>query len=226
MGRVIVITGTDTEVGKTFVGAALARGLVDAGTTVVAVKPVESGCEGRAEEQEDGVVLAAASGQASPARALQRLKAPLAPPVAAAMEGVRLEPRRWIARTVELALAFDVVLVEGAGGLLSPLAAGCDALELAKALDAEVILVVGNWLGALNHTLLSLRALQAEGVGVAGIVFSSPRAPDLASASNPEALARVLGEAAPPIVVVPHLSATSEAVPALEALLECLGRVR
>src|SRR6185436_1437495 len=90
----LVVAGTDTGVGKTWVCAALARALVERGLRVTAVKPVESGCGETVGPEEDGVVLAEATGQERPREALLRLRAPVAPPVAADLEGVevRLHP--------------------------------------------------------------------------------------------------------------------------------------
>src|SRR5688500_7646315 len=90
--RFVVVTGTDTGVGKTVVTAGLARALVQAGRRTVAIKPVESGCAGAAAgAEEDGVVLAAATGQAAPREALIRLRDAVTPALAAEREGVAIE---------------------------------------------------------------------------------------------------------------------------------------
>ncbi len=157
---VIVITGTDTEVGKTLVTAALARALRDRGVDVVAVKPVESGTDHAADGgAEDGVLLARATGQAHPPEALTRLPAPVAPPLAADLAGVVLDPQGWRDEIEDLRELHELVLVEGAGGLLSPLTWDLSLRELIAGWDAGVVVVAADRLGALNHTALTLEAL-------------------------------------------------------------------
>ncbi|MHC4472552.1 MAG: dethiobiotin synthase [Planctomycetota bacterium] len=191
--RIVLVTGTDTEVGKTVVGCGLARCLVGRGRRVVAVKPVESGCGPEPADSEDGVRLARAAGQEEPGTALTRLRAPLAPPVAADREGVRLDHHQWCRAIEELARHRDVVLVEAAGGLLSPSTWDADARDLAAALDAAALVVSPDRLGTLNHTLLTLEALGAGGVEVLGVVLNAPDSPDDSTGTNADALRRVAG---------------------------------
>ena len=108
---IICVTGTDTEVGKTLVTAALGAALVAKGKRVVAIKPVESGVS--AGGVEDGVTLAMATGQKAPTHALTRLAAPVAPPLAADREQVRLEPNHWRDEVLRYSRGVDVTLVEG-----------------------------------------------------------------------------------------------------------------
>ena len=202
----VVITGTDTGVGKTFVGCALARALVARGIQTLAVKPVESGCAELASTEEDGSLLAAATGQRQPLAALVRLEQPLAPPVAAALEGLELSLQDWVARirALESAALEDaaaaspapglprITLVEGAGGLLSPLTATADTRDLIRALGAEALLVTANRLGTLNHTRLTFEALESEGMAVRAVVLSACEDPDASAASNGAELGRWL----------------------------------
>ncbi len=181
-GSVVVVTGTDTEVGKTYVGARLLERMRSRGFSCRAIKPVESGCDGFADE--DGVVLARAAQQAVPPAALQRLAAPLAPPAAADLEGVVLRPEMWRATVEECRSEAGVVLVEGAGGLLSPLTWDDTVLSFAQEWRASVLVVAPNRLGVLNHVLLTLSALQHAKVSVLGVVFNAPAAPDPSSAHN------------------------------------------
>ena len=174
MGRIILVTGTDTGVGKTVVAAGVARCLASRGVRVVAIKPVESGCLAEATNTEDGVILARATGQLEPKAALTRLRNPVAPPVAADREGVRLDSRRWLERIRKLSETADIVLIEGAGGLLSPLSWDDTARDLALRLDANVIVVASDRLGTLNHILLTLEVLEKSDVPVLGVVFSAP----------------------------------------------------
>ena len=195
----VVITGTDTSVGKTFVGCALARALVARGIPTLAVKPVESGCAKLASTEEDGFLLAAATGQTQPLAALVRLAQPVAPPVAAALENLELSLEDWVGRIAALeSAAFEdaapglprITLVEGAGGLMSPLTATADTRDLILALGAEVLLVTANRLGTLNHTRLTFEALESHGVAVRAVVLSACHDPDASAASNGTELRR------------------------------------
>lgn len=190
MGKVVVISGTDTEVGKTFCGAALARCMVERGLSTIAIKPVESGVGATVDEGEDGCILARATFQSSPTQALQRLRAPLAPPDAADIEKTRLEFGRWIGAIRGHQRTHDIVLVEGAGGLLSPLTWKETALSMAEKLDASVVLVASDRLGTLNHSLLAMSALQNAGIRLDALVFSAPMDSDRSTGRNATALAR------------------------------------
>ena len=193
MARIVLVTGTDTEVGKTFVTAALIHRLRESGLTVRAVKPVESGCETEDPDPgEDGVILAHAAGQATPPHAVQRLQAPLAPPVAAELEGVSIRDDAWGPLIADLADGADIVFVEAAGGLFSPLSTRFDALSLAKHLGADVLVVAADKLGTINHSRLTLTALEHAGISrdlsdrphVVGYVFSEPATRDESTGRN------------------------------------------
>ena len=178
----IVVVGTDTGVGKTVVGAGLARAWSDAGLRVAAVKPLESGCDGSATE--DGVLLARAARQPAPSEALYRFEAALAAPQAAALEGVALDFAAVVDATRAAIADADIALVETAGGLLSPFTAETTALDLIAALDARVVLVTADRLGTQNHTRLTLRALPS----VAAVVLSSAGAEDASVGRNADVL--------------------------------------
>ena len=143
----LLVTGTNTGVGKTWLACALAKDL-SREKRVVAIKPIETG------GGDDGEMLAMATGQASPKKALVTLKEPLTPALAADREGVKLDFDDLVARVRDAAKDADVVIVEGAGGLLSPLTWDSDATTLARALDAKVILVATDALGTISavHT--------------------------------------------------------------------------
>lgn len=191
MGQVVVISGTDTEVGKTFCGAALARAMVERGLSTVAIKPVESGVGESVDPEEDGCILASATFQKSPTHALQRLRAPLAPPDAADIEQVRLEFGRWVGTIRGHQQTHDLVLVEGAGGLLSPLTWDETALSMAQKLDASVVLVASDRLGTQNHSLLAMNVLENAGVRLDALVFSAPLDSDRSTGRNAAAVQRV-----------------------------------
>ena len=217
MGRVVIVAGTDMEVGKTFVSAALARRLVQQGFSTLAVTPIECGVSGEVSDDEDGAILASATSQASPKEALQRLKAPLAPPDAADLERVVLEAGRWIGAIRGWQRVHDVVLVEGVGGLMSPQTWTDSALTMAQRLDAKVLLVASDRLGTLNHTLLCLHALKTHDVPIVGVVFSAPADSDRSTGRNASALARLSGIRR--IVSVPGMDTWQSAAPIMDAVI-------
>ncbi len=192
-GRVVVVTGTSTGVGKTVVTAALAT---RAAGSVVVVKPVQTGITGTEPGDADEV-------HRLTGRAVQEYTAladPLAPDTAARLRGVTVPPVAEYADRVRVLAEFhDTVLVEGAGGLLVRLdTAGGTLLdlaaELAETLPVEVVVVVASGLGTLNHAELTVGALRARGLEPAGLVIGSwPDDPDLAERCNAEDLPRVTG---------------------------------
>jgi dethiobiotin synthetase len=194
MPRIVFVTGTDSGVGKTWVGCALARALVQRGTNVVAVKVVETGTDVQPSPLEDGAQLAAATGQRTPLHALHRLRTPVAPAVAVELEGgVKLDFDAVVADVERIARDVEVTLVEMAGGLLAPLAWDWSAVDLAEALGASVLVVGCNKLGTINHTLLTLGALELGGILAAGVVLSPPDVPDVSMATNRDAIVRLSG---------------------------------
>lgn len=202
---ILVVAGTDTEIGKTTATCALLRALRQAGLTVRGIKPVESGTADQpSPEAEDGRRLARAADQPAPTEAFQRLQAPLAPPVAADDEGIRLLPDKWLKTIRVYADDADLTFVEGAGGLLSPLAPDLDTRQLAKRLDAPVLLVAADRLGTLNHTLLTLESLAQADIPVAGVVFSAPEIADDSTGRN----AAVIADRFPalPVATLPRLA--------------------
>jgi len=200
----VVIVGTDTGVGKTFVGCGVALALVGLGRRVVAIKPIETGCEENPLPSEDGVRLARATAQISPRAALRRFRRPVAAAVAADTEGGAVELGPLRGEIERESVDADVLLVEGAGGLLSPLAWDWSLVDLAQALGAEALVVTADRLGCLNHTLLTVQALDYAGVPVAGLVLSPPLVPDASTGENLGALRRLLPERR--IVALPRLS--------------------
>lgn len=198
MTRVVVVTGTDTGVGKTIATAALAS---TAEGRVVVVKPVQTGIPAGSDEEADAAAVARLTG--CPTQELTRLDDPLAPDVAARRQGVTIPPVAVHAAYLRrLANDFDTILVEGAGGLLVRLDLdGGTLLDLAVALrdtmpeaQVEVVVVARAGLGTLNHSELTVAALRARGIEPAGIVIGSwPRDPDLAEQTNRDELPRVTG---------------------------------
>jgi dethiobiotin synthetase len=200
----LLITGTDTGVGKTWIGRALASALVKAGRPVVAIKPVETGCSDTTAMREDGALLAAATGQAEPRRALYRFAAPLPPALAADVAGEAIDLDAMLFRLEALSSGAEVVLIEGVGGLLAPMTWEWTVVDLVRALGASALVVALDRLGTINHTLLTLGALELAGLEVAGVVLTAPETPDPSTGTNAAAIARLAG--IDRIVTMPRLA--------------------
>jgi len=187
------------------VAAALVLALRQRGVKAVGFKPVETGLG--PEEPADSMVLAEATGvDVDLLRPLLRLPEPLAPAVAAERAGVTLDPKAVESRIRALRAAGYTLVVEGAGGLLVPLAWGYTALDLAKETGLEAVVVGRAGLGTLNHVALTLEALARRGVPVRGVALNlRGDPPDLAEATNPAALARLCPGVR--LVVLPRVAA-------------------
>ncbi|BBY36684.1 ATP-dependent dethiobiotin synthetase BioD [Mycobacterium mantenii] len=187
---VLVVTGTDTGVGKTVVTAALACHARQAGIDVAVCKPVQTGTD---DGDDDLAEVARLSGVTELA-GLGRYPQPLAPVAAAEVAGMPLPTREQLLALIgELDRPGRLTLVEGAGGLLVELGEnGVTARDLAAALAAEVLVVVSPSLGTLNHTALTLESLAVQWVSCAGLVIGSwPRRPGVVETTNRSALARL-----------------------------------
>lgn len=214
--RLVFVTGSDTGVGKTVLTAAFTRHLRAAGVNAVALKPLCSG--GR----DDARALRAAADDALSLDEVNpwHFRAVLAPTLAARREKRRITLPVVAARVRAVARRFELALVEGAGGLLSPLTEDGDNRDLLAALRPDaVIVVVPNRLGAVNQARLTLDALPKSAWRRAVIVLVEQRKPDAASRTN----AALLAEFAPgvPVVRLPWLASgrvTPRAAAALDAL--------
>lgn len=179
----VFVTGTDTGAGKTTASTALLHALRARGLRAVGMKPLASGCTRTADgwRNDDALALQAASdprpayGDINPFA----LPLPVAPEFAARDAGVEVALPPILAAHARLAAQADFVLVEGVGGWLAPLSATLDQLDLVRALDLPVVLVVGMRLGCLNHARLSARAIEADGARLAGWIASEVD-PDMA----------------------------------------------
>jgi dethiobiotin synthetase len=177
----VLVTGTNTGVGKTWLACALARELAHE-LRVVAIKPIETG------GGDDGEKLAAASGQSSPLKALVTLREPLTPALAADREGVKIDFDAIVAEIREASKTADVAIVEGAGGLLSPITWDADATTLARALDAKVILVASDALGTISAVHTAAACFPPFVVALI-----EPETRDASTGTNADALRRRLG---------------------------------
>ncbi len=175
------ITGTDTDAGKTYVTCLLLEALKRIGKSSAGFKPFVCGA------RDDAIHLANASSEGLTVEEVNPvwLKVPAAPYAAAMMENRRFELNEVIGCFQELAQRHDHVLVEGAGGWEVPLNEFSTMADFAQRLALPVIVVVNNKLGCLNHTLLTVRNIQARGLTCAGIILNYVREErDAASISN------------------------------------------
>lgn len=241
--RDILVTGTDTGIGKTLVAAALVKALRAKGVRALGFKPVETGLEGG--ELADSALLERASGEATLlALPLLQLAEPLAPAVAAERAGTSVHPKDIEARIDLLRRAGYSLVVEGAGGVMVPLAwsstedgAGCllpddrlkkapdpvfyTVLDLAERCGFEAVVVGRAGLGTLNHVTMTVAMLRARNIPVRGVVLNGrQRSPDGAESTNPSVLARMLPGLS--IIELPHQAGpdvVEAAVPYLIRLL-------
>jgi dethiobiotin synthetase len=203
--RGLFITGTDTGVGKTEVACALLAAARAAGRDVVALKPAQSGVVPG--EPSDAERLRAAMGNALPLEEIcpYSFAAPLAPAVAARLEGREISLAAILSRARALGAGHEAVLVEGAGGLLVPLTERATYADLAVALGLPVLVVARAGLGTVNHAALTVEALRHRGLTVAGIVLDRTLPDDDPSvAHNAAEIARLTG--CEPIAVLPYVS--------------------
>ncbi|MCC6493648.1 MAG: dethiobiotin synthase [Pirellulales bacterium] len=194
----LFIAGTSTEVGKTYVGAMIARALAAAGKRVGVYKPAASGCRRGGDKliADDAVALWEAAGRPGTLEQVcpQRFLAPLAPPLAASAEGRRVD-RALLRSGLDCWFGIsDVVLVEGAGGLMSPLSDEDYNIDLAADLDLSLLIVAANELGAINATLQTIitARVQAPRLPIAGVVLNqtAQRPLDESLATNANELRR------------------------------------
>jgi len=201
----LFITGTDTEVGKTVITAQIASALHAAGKKVGVYKPVASGCSRQGDRlvADDALAIWEAAGQPGSLHDVcpQCFEAPLAPPLAAEKQGEKVDPvllrhgiRSWQQSS-------DVVLVEGSGGLLSPVSEEDFVADLALEFGYPPLIVVPNQLGAVNQALQTLVTATTfrEGLSVAGLILNqrTPGGQDLSTSSNSRLLQQ---HAIPPLL--------------------------
>ena len=211
MTSIYFITGTDTGAGKTVLTALLARFLSDRNANVAALKPLCSG--GR----EDARALHAALGGSLALDEINpwHFRSAIAPALAARREDAAVTLKAVLAHIRAMRKGFDVTLVEGAGGLLSPLGQGFNSRDLLVALRARPLIVALNRLGVVNHLLLTLEALPKRSRAEARVVLMMPSRPDAATSSNVSLLASFF----PPekILTLPWLGRKVSAAEALKS---------
>ncbi len=205
----VFVTGTDTGVGKTVIAAALVRALVAAGTRVAVMKPVASGAERTAGglRNSDALALLQASNVPVPYALVSPFcfEPAISPHIAADEAGIQIDIDIIRQSFDQLSAQADWVVVEGAGGWLAPISAARSMADLAGALGAPVLLVVGLRLGCLNHAGLTRLAIDSSGTPFAGWIACGVDASFERSTENLATLEALLHEA--PLAVVPHSGA-------------------
>lgn len=215
--RGVFVTGTGTEIGKTVVAAAIARTLAAEGRSVAVFKPVVTGLEEGVESDHALLRRASGSGQSDEEIAPYRYDPPASPHLAAALAGEEVDPG-VLRETARLAAAGAEVLVcEGVGGLLVPLADGYLVRDLAVDLALPLVVAAAPGLGTINHTLLTLEAARAAGLEVRAVVLTPwPERPSELEASNRETIAE-LGDVE--VLTLPQLDLSAPASwPSLQLL--------
>jgi dethiobiotin synthetase len=190
--RGVFVTGTDTGVGKTLVAAALTWHLKSSGLDVGVMKPVETGVADTGRPGPDATLLqwAADCADAPELIAPYRLQTPLAPALAAEEESVRIDLAHIGETARSLCDRHGFTIIEGAGGLMVPLAGGLLVADLVLQLGLPLLIVCRPGLGTINHTLLTVHAARTMGIPLAGFIINGmPEQPDAAEALAPHNLA-------------------------------------
>ena len=189
--RGVFVTGTDTEVGKTVVAAALVAALAAAGARVGAYKPVVTGLDEPAgDKPPDHELLAACAGMEPEAVGPVRFGPPVSPHLAAELAGTTVDPGDLVAAAHAAAEGRDALVAEGVGGLLVPLAHGYLVRDLAHDLGLPLVVASRPGLGTINHTLLTLEAARTAGLHVSAVVLTPwPDQPSAMERSNIETIA-------------------------------------
>jgi len=200
--RGIFVIGTDTGVGKTIVTGLLAKFLDDKGYKVITQKWVETGSVGFSKDVSLHLKLIGKKKQElknyladiSP----YTFKFPSSPHLASSLEKRKISIERIKKSFKSLQKAFDFVIVEGVGGALVPLNKRKLVIDVAKELNLPVVVVVGNKLGVINHTLLTIEALKARKIKIAGIVFNNLKGKesDIILKDNPKIIEAISGQKA------------------------------
>ncbi len=236
MAKGFFVTGTDTGVGKTVVTAALIRAIRLSGLRVGGMKPIETGCfksEFRVRERvlipSDGMFLRemADMDDSIDLVAPVRYKNPLAPLTASEIENVPVDIKKIKKAYSELSKNFDVVIIEGIGGLLVPITRDYLVIDLAKDFSLPVIIISRPGLGTINHTLLTVNCAIREGLDIAGIIINYSQPPDgtIAEATNPEVIRQM--SSVPLLGIFPYVGEIQSASIEKAALENLdLGRIR
>lgn len=185
MGKSFLITGTDTGIGKTFIGRCLIRYFTETNIRVVPFKPVETGVIN--DQPEDGLaLLREAKIEEDIDRVVPyRFELPASPLVASRKEEKPIDLTKILETFNLLRSSYDLVIVEGAGGICVPITESITYLELAKILNIPVVVVARSKLGTINHTLLTTRIARAYGIRVIAVILNQYEDLDYVEKTNP-----------------------------------------
>ena len=212
----IFVTGTGTDVGKTFLSAALVRHWRAAGHGVAAFKPVASGFDpATAHASDPGVLLAALGSPITDIETISpwRFAAPLSPDMAAAREGRTLDFEAIVEFSRQVARSADRVLIEGVGGIMVPLDERHTVLDWMSALRLPLLLVAGSYLGTISHTLTALRVLAQRNLTVVAVAVSESAVPGAPLDETVAVIARFADMIE--VVGIPRLSSGAHSHPAV-----------
>ncbi|MHB1665281.1 MAG: dethiobiotin synthase [bacterium] len=178
--RVFFITGTDTDVGKTFVSSLIINGLKHYGKKTGYLKPIETGVKLNHDGTKHYIDSFFVKKQSDINESLEEIcpltfEQPLSPYAASKFENKSICIKEILYNFYDLKNSYDILIVEGAGGMLVPLKKGHYMIDLAKYMDAEVIIVGRAGLGMLNHTLLSINYAKNNGIKLAGIIINNAK---------------------------------------------------
>ena len=201
MKKAFFITGTDTNAGKTFFAASLALTLKKKGLRVGGMKPVETGCASKNGRlvPKDALLLKKTASSKEPLDAINpyRFGPPLSPAIAARLSDIKIDFRRIKKLFKKISFDNDVTIVEGAGGLLTPVSGKKTVLDLIRYLDIPAIFVSPSRLGCVGQTLLAIRYSKKAGIKIKGVVLSRvSKKSDLSVKHN----AKELGNLGAPII--------------------------
>jgi dethiobiotin synthetase len=212
---VVFITGSGTDIGKTFVTAGLIRHIRGSGGAIAAVKPIVSGFDPDAWQESDPAVLLAALGRATTMAEVERIspwrfKAPLSPHIASRREGCTIEFRDVVEFCRKTAAAErGLLLIEGIGGIMVPLDDRRTVLDLMSVLRVPIILVAGSYVGTISHTLTALEVMARRNLDIAAVVISESEGSAASLEETAAAIAQFAGVV--DVVALPRLAmATSD----------------
>ncbi len=204
------VTGTDTGVGKTIITAALIKVISRLGFTTGGMKPIESGClqQGDVLVPSDGMFIKTIAHMEENIRNITPccFKCPLAPLPASESEDISVDFEKINKAFADISGNYDVVIVEGIGGLLVPITKNYSVIDMAKDFNLPLIVVSRPSLGTINHTMLTVNYAIKEGLRVAGIIinYSQPPENTLAETTNPEIIKQI--SPVPVIGIFPYLT--------------------
>ena len=218
------VTGTDTDVGKTLISCAMLHALNQLGVPAVGMKPIAAGAIWRAGawHNDDADALAASSNVAlSPELTTPYLlRTAIAPHIAAALDGITIDPAHIFSCYKNITQKSDAIVVEGVGGFRVPLSANYDSADMAVQFGLPIVLIVGLRLGCINHALLTAESIATRGLVLAGWVANTVD-PTMQNLSE-SVIGLTQRLSAPLLGVVPHLAAASAANAVSHVDFSCL----